>query len=480
MTFEEALQLLGIAVSDDAAALRPAYLRLLKVHRPERDPEGFKRLRQALELVQGQVWRLGHKASVRVTPQPASSPTAPFVESPALPVVIDPLEALRRRVAACDDEVQQLRLAEDGALQQRSAAAYALWVDVAEESGTEGDLERALRAACDAGFSECFGRRRRQEFTASLSALELDAWQGEALQEFDPAWTELGEALLAHGKKQEAVALGLESLARRPMDEEGLNEWTALHFALSLFAKAEPDAAMRFARALLAARDAYSRVEPVRYAALRELAQHQEALGELLTRAIASALLSNDPVLADHAFDLLKASEPKRARKLTDLLKRESPTLYNLYKTELPGPMFGWGRPSTWVLAKPVGVSGWLRGLWKVLRTSWVFWGVLTIARMLTSPMCRTSPDQAPIEVKMRKTFQDSLFLDCTPAAEPFCKDVMLFWREPDCSPAQRAALTRLQRQALTLGARLSDRTKTWLRNAPARVHLQCQTGRVP
>lgn len=56
MSFEEALQVLGLSRSDGAAAVRRAYLRRLKKHKPEQDPEGFRRLRKALETVEEQPW----------------------------------------------------------------------------------------------------------------------------------------------------------------------------------------------------------------------------------------------------------------------------------------------------------------------------------------------------------------------------------------------------------------------------------------
>ncbi len=51
MTWKEALRELGIASAADKAAVRKAYLRVLKTRSPERDPEGFMRLREAYEMV---------------------------------------------------------------------------------------------------------------------------------------------------------------------------------------------------------------------------------------------------------------------------------------------------------------------------------------------------------------------------------------------------------------------------------------------
>jgi hypothetical protein len=49
VTLERAREILGVDASADAGTVRRAYLRLLKKHNPERDPEGFKQLREAFE-----------------------------------------------------------------------------------------------------------------------------------------------------------------------------------------------------------------------------------------------------------------------------------------------------------------------------------------------------------------------------------------------------------------------------------------------
>lgn len=53
MTPAEARELLGVEEGASADELRRAYLRRIKQHTPERDPEGFRRLREAYELSSG-------------------------------------------------------------------------------------------------------------------------------------------------------------------------------------------------------------------------------------------------------------------------------------------------------------------------------------------------------------------------------------------------------------------------------------------
>src|SRR4051812_21230352 len=53
MTFDEALRELGIDTSATPEEVRRAYLRGIKTRKPETDPEGFRRLREAYEIVTG-------------------------------------------------------------------------------------------------------------------------------------------------------------------------------------------------------------------------------------------------------------------------------------------------------------------------------------------------------------------------------------------------------------------------------------------
>lgn len=69
---------LGVSPSADDAAIRRAYLGLLRLHRPERDPEGFQRVRAAYEAV-----RSGQDRAARR-----------LLESPELPDVDDVLRGL--------------------------------------------------------------------------------------------------------------------------------------------------------------------------------------------------------------------------------------------------------------------------------------------------------------------------------------------------------------------------------------------------
>jgi hypothetical protein len=79
MTLDEARTLLGVDPTATPEAVKRAYLRLLRTYNPEVDPEGFKRLREAYELVQG------HREPVAGYggwPRPASDAPVPSSFSP--------------------------------------------------------------------------------------------------------------------------------------------------------------------------------------------------------------------------------------------------------------------------------------------------------------------------------------------------------------------------------------------------------------
>jgi curved DNA-binding protein CbpA len=71
MSEDEARAELGLLVDADAAAIKRAYLRAVRAHPPERDPEGFARVREAFELLSAPTPVLPFELAVR--PQPAAS-----------------------------------------------------------------------------------------------------------------------------------------------------------------------------------------------------------------------------------------------------------------------------------------------------------------------------------------------------------------------------------------------------------------------
>src|SRR6185437_12707217 len=81
----EALDVLGLERLDELerTALRRHYMRVLRDHPPERDPDGFKRLREAFELVR----RFASDDTPAAPPTEASPPVV--VDASARPAQIE-------------------------------------------------------------------------------------------------------------------------------------------------------------------------------------------------------------------------------------------------------------------------------------------------------------------------------------------------------------------------------------------------------
>jgi hypothetical protein len=93
MTLDEAARILEIEPTAGASAARRAYLRKLKIHKPERDPDGFMRIRAAYDrfassaggdLLLAAMLQRHHEAGARG----ASAP--PFTRVPSSVPVVDP------------------------------------------------------------------------------------------------------------------------------------------------------------------------------------------------------------------------------------------------------------------------------------------------------------------------------------------------------------------------------------------------------
>jgi hypothetical protein len=100
--FTQARAVLGVSDADDAAAVKRAYRRLALAHPPDTDPEGFRRVRAAYELLTEPSTRvremlLQRHPAVDPPPPPAAAEAAPPA---ALPVVLLRLAAARVDAAA--------------------------------------------------------------------------------------------------------------------------------------------------------------------------------------------------------------------------------------------------------------------------------------------------------------------------------------------------------------------------------------------
>lgn len=430
MTYDEARKLLGLAPGDGGREVRRAYLRLLKVHRPERDPEGFKRLREALELLQtGAAWE-------------PSPPTEAEGEAPEPQLATSSLpDDLHTRLLALDDDADKLRLVREAAHSEQTPSAYTLWFETADEVGDEDEARAALRAAVDRGHMELHETLRRR-FPEALDERELEAWCEESKHAPSAGWPQLASTLIERGRVGQAVEVGLSALARSVELPGVVEEWSSLDLALQLLSSEPLSAPLRFARALLARSGAFSSTDPMRFTLLSELTRVADRMPELLVNEIARALRAHDPGQADNAIVLFGDSDRRAGRRMRVLLEAEAPALFQIYQNVLlPAPAWSW----SW---KDFSLLGALRVLLK--KRAGVIWPVIIALNLLR--LCAASGshkdetlsagalDAGSVSISMRPLANGTEYLSCTPFNHVFCIAANSWWQASTCAERLRGA----------------------------------------
>ncbi len=95
--FEEALKVLGVGPDDGHVAFKRAYRRLVAEHPPDVDEAGFRRVREAYELL---VDPIARAKTMLQSVRPMTKPSALVVPGDAEPPARMLANALLRRVAA--------------------------------------------------------------------------------------------------------------------------------------------------------------------------------------------------------------------------------------------------------------------------------------------------------------------------------------------------------------------------------------------
>jgi hypothetical protein len=216
VTFDQAIAELGLEADADADTARRAYLRLIKVRKPETDPEGFQRAREAYEVVRGgaeltrftrvmrEARRSGGKAAV--DPQAATAgPTDPprqghRPETPSASVTPAAADAafagflrIWEAIPPHADRVRRMEVARE-AVAALPADPRAHWLLVKSLSGWAADtiLADALREAHRRGHP---GFLEMLLIQAPHRALREDIDEG--IRSDDPSMRLAGAAALA-------------------------------------------------------------------------------------------------------------------------------------------------------------------------------------------------------------------------------------------------------------------------------------------
>ena len=357
MTLDEALQELGIERSASPDEARRAYLRGIKTRKPETDPEGFRRLREAYERVAGLL-------KEQPAPEPVPREEAPddeeseggededdeedwegeedWEEEAAPPELADLAARLSRMPPATHKEERLAVLRQ--AVQDHPASSGVRWWLVQELSqpGDEEELLAVLRDGEAAGFPD-FLKTRADRFPDSMDAEDLARLGSSGDLDL---LSLAAKVYLRRSQPREAVAVldrvidqleAQEDTAVSPLPFELPRMLLALEAAgLSQDAKALHD---RLWRWLSCAGDAnlLKRWGTVYWwQAAHELGQLDPAFPPALRKAAALAVLTSNQASAREQAKRFAQESPETAEQVSAMLY-DLPLLYNLYYRILQG-----------------------------------------------------------------------------------------------------------------------------------------------
>lgn len=184
MTLDEARTLLGVDATASADEARRAYLKLVKRHRPEQDPLGFQRVREAYDLVREPRPFLFEGAALHLQALTASDVSAtPVAEEGAWQVTShESAEQVPDRSAGPDGELEGAFAAAMGHLRERDPFAALPFIEACLGSGSGSSYRGA---------------------TLVIEALVRFAQQGEV-----SAFVKLSERFANHVKEDQVVLWG--------------------------------------------------------------------------------------------------------------------------------------------------------------------------------------------------------------------------------------------------------------------------------
>jgi hypothetical protein len=339
VTLDEAFAELGIDRDATADQARRAYLKLLKVRKPETDPQGFMRLREAYELAKEWLdnshfffrapFPVVERPAIAAEPEPpgqASSvpePPAPAEPAPAEPAPAEPAPA---EPAPADDAPAPL--------------------DDAPEDTHEEEDDDDTTSQDDASFEDLLASGRHEEAAGALSRI------------FRVATTEM------HGET--------------PPLYDALRLLVTLHAENALSAAADLHASVA---AWLAASGQEAKLlrgeSAARWHLLRELASLPSTFPKMVRSAIARAMLVGDLGHARGELEAIRRQTSSVTRAAAGILRAKAPNLAGALADVLdppppkPASTGGGGQGSArgawWVIALVVGL---LRVVLMVGRTS--------------------------------------------------------------------------------------------------------------
>jgi hypothetical protein len=352
VTFEEGLQVLGVGEDSSADTVRRAYLRLVKQHKPDRDPDGFKRIREAFELVSASIAFRRHlnAAEGDEAPVDATRNSVPDPDGEHAEVAPTALERPHEsELAPYLARVEKLRKKD---LRRGAVAiwkeAVSAFPDSIEARMHLYDAYRALRWRTEAGQVALEAFQRGMTVFAQPLLLFHARMAPAELMEGAARFAELRALLpLAHVERGDLIA-AIEVMENILKDAAASTEgaYLSTDIALRVIAKAlsgdEPDRAHGLVLAFdqfLASVPSEARVLPgalaARWALLREVDRLRANLPKEVLASMAEATLPDETEAALGRLLSWAAGHSFRAPRVVKLLQKQSPELHGTFGPHL-------------------------------------------------------------------------------------------------------------------------------------------------
>lgn len=357
MTFEEALRELEIGPESSADEIRRAYLRKLKTRKPEVDPEGFRRLREAYDLLDENAGFLPMRGTAPPA-EPAQEPPPPL-----RPLEPSPVVDIQRKLAQVDHPEERLAVLRRAVREHPRVETLRWWLLRELENCGLKDEALELLLSSDrvglGGFLEYLAARYPDALTEDDLERLVASGNPEELTTAAEAWLVRGSPVRAVETLFRAMAIGDEADDLRTPEPRRI-----LAFLLYVQGEGDREEAERLQeRFRERLRGAGREVDLLddQAAALWRIAQEIALLSPqfpgMIRTAIARAVASGSPEQAVSMIHWLIESDPLAAWQAAPEI-RELPALEELYGelfADLPLPVAQVAGP---VLAES---SGWER-----------------------------------------------------------------------------------------------------------------------
>ncbi|MEM9070753.1 MAG: J domain-containing protein [Myxococcota bacterium] len=367
MEIAEAYEILGVEPGTDAKKARRAYLRLIKVHKPETDPEGFQRIREAYERIKkAPEWELRGATDAPHEPNDdavkawgaapkkswadqareslSDAPPPPKHERPA-PAPAPPLAPGEVTIQVFFDRCNGATDAERVAIGREAIAALpddgeAYWLlhDALLVTSQMAEAAETLRAAHQRGLPGFLEPLLRQH-PERLSDAELA--EAKTAAGVSIATLTVADCLLRRGDAEGAADAMTHGIAEAA---QGRDSWApsvhmALDFVLRLFREGHPAPARRSFEAFSTwLRDSGRETElhgsqaAATYALVKELTALPKAFPPPLLGSLGRGLLDGDPAFAIPELLSWMDRQPESRKQLEEYLLLYAPTLHAAVK----------------------------------------------------------------------------------------------------------------------------------------------------